>query len=248
MLFYRLGLGVLLALSAGLGMAAPPDVPAALKVKPGQLVRVSVKADPDKLGTAKTFTDSEAFWGELVGPKGTRQFVFQAPAIEYDAAGKPIPPARTQYVVSWWTAGDLEGVSTTITVDYIPAPAPVPVPPAPTPTPPVPPTPAPVVAGKRFIVIVEETGDAVPARGVMLANAALAARIKDKGHLWRCVDKDNKTASGNAPADLAPYIDRAKATKVPRLFIVAETGDVVFEGDPPADPAKFLDVLTKAGG
>ncbi len=37
-----------------LGISAPPDVPQALKVKPGQVVAVTVKTDK-KIGVAKNF-------------------------------------------------------------------------------------------------------------------------------------------------------------------------------------------------
>lgn len=91
----------LVAAATQLSMGAPPEVPSVIKAKPGQLVRITVKAAPDKLGSARNFKDEDAFWGELVGPKGTRQFVFQAPALEYDAAGKAIPPKRAEYGLTW---------------------------------------------------------------------------------------------------------------------------------------------------
>src|SRR4051812_10554488 len=94
-------------LVAAAATAAPPGGPAALKAKPGQLIRVVVKADEGKLGVARNFKDEDAFWGELVGPKGQRQFVFQAPA----------DGGRNQFVVTFWTAGELDGATTTIEIE-----------------------------------------------------------------------------------------------------------------------------------
>jgi hypothetical protein len=119
-----LSVTVLASLVASAALAAPPDVPDKLVAEPGQLVRIVVKADD--VGVLKNFTDSEAFWGELVGPKGERHYVFQAPAKN----------PRHQYVVGWWRKGETEGTSTTITVGAVP-PGPTP------PDPPTPPTPKP---------------------------------------------------------------------------------------------------------
>jgi hypothetical protein len=93
-------------------LGAPPDVPAEVKTKPGKLVRIVVKTDAE-IGIARNFKDEEAFFGELVSPKGTRVFIFQAP----DEATK------SAYVISWWTKGETEGVMTTIDTGAPPTPS-----------------------------------------------------------------------------------------------------------------------------
>lgn len=110
--------GVLL-LAGGLATAAPPEVPEKLSVEPGQLVRITVKSDAQPV-VIRNFKDDEAFWAELVSPKGSRQFVFQAP-----------PKSKRQtYVIAWATKGELDGVATTITVggEVVPDPKPKPDP------------------------------------------------------------------------------------------------------------------------
>lgn len=121
-------------LAGGLATAAPPEVPEKLAVEPGQLVRITVKGDAQPV-VIRNFKDDEAFWAELVSPKGSRQFVFQAPPAKNGKVG------RTTYVIAWATKGELEGVATTITVggEVVP-----PVPPGPDPKPkPDPDTPLP---------------------------------------------------------------------------------------------------------
>lgn len=171
----RVLLPVLFVLAAaGLAAAAPPDVPEKLKVKPGQLVRVTVKGDA-VLGSLKNFTDEEAFWGELVSPKGSRQFVFQAPAAQYDKAGKPLPQ-RSTFVIGWWTKGEVTGSSTTITVEGATA-APGPVEPEPKEPDPKEPIPA-----KYYFMVVRPDGPASPAFTAYMADPAWTA-LRGKGHL-----------------------------------------------------------------
>lgn len=119
--------------------------------------------------------------------------------------------------------------------------------PAPDPKPKPEPKPEPIVEGKRWVLIVEETADAHRSRGKLLTDPELFARIKDKGHVWRITDDDVKDASGNVPADLKPYIDRA-AGRLPRLFVVAPDGQVLVDEPCPADAAGVLKLLVGAGG
>ena len=173
---WRLAFALLLVPSWAL--AAPPDVPGELKVKPGQLVRVRVKTEAE-VGTARNFTDTEAFWGELVSPKGERHFVFQAPA-----EGK-----RTVYVVAWWTKGETEGATTTIVVDAAP-----PAPP-PQPKPDDPPAPKPVEPVTSFrVILVYESGKTLTQAqyGVLWGESvetALTEATRGVG-AWRRYDQD----------------------------------------------------------
>lgn len=103
---------VLLAVAAAASLAAPPEAPAVIKAKPGQLVRIPIKSDAE-VCYLKNFGDSDAFFGELVSPKGYRHFVFQPPSLEPDGSYK----GKAQYVLGFWTKGEGEGVATTIEVD-----------------------------------------------------------------------------------------------------------------------------------
>lgn len=90
--------------------AAPPEVPKSLRAKPGQMVRIVVKADAE-LGYATNFEEGDAFFEELgVKAKGERRFVFQA--ADDDAANK----SDRVFVVTFWTGGERVGRAVTITV------------------------------------------------------------------------------------------------------------------------------------
>jgi hypothetical protein len=219
--------------SAGLTLAAPPDVPAKLTVQPGQLVRVTVKGDAP-LGTLKNFTDEEAFWGELVSPKGQRQFVFQAPA----------DGRRSTYVVGWWTKGEADGVSTTITVeggkaDPWPGPSPEPKPgPQPDPSP----KPAPV-AGTLFVVVVEEAGDRGknPDAARVLNDLAFWQGLKSRDVLYRFYDDDA------ADAARLGYLPHATKAGLPALLTLDRGGKVLDARKLPATTAA-IDTLLKGYG
>lgn len=104
--------------------AAPPDVQPAISAKPGQLIRITIKDATEELGSARNFSDDEAFFGELVSPKGTRQFVFQAPTLPEDP--EALAKYKSSYVLTWWKKGETEGAMTTITVSGAPSPIPAP--------------------------------------------------------------------------------------------------------------------------
>ena len=130
----------LLLLFSGAAFAAPPEVPAEVSARPGQLIRVVAKSDAE-IGTLKNFKDDDAFFDELVSKPGQRRFVFQS-----DKPGV--------YVIGFWSKGETEGAACTITVGD-----PGTVPPKPgDPKPPVnPPTPA-----GYFFLIVRPDGPADP--------------------------------------------------------------------------------------
>lgn len=121
--------------------------------------------------------------------------------------------------------------------------------PQPRPDPPKPDPPRPTPAGgPLWVILVEETAEASATRGKLLGDVALAKRIKDKGHHWRVVDQDAKNRDGNPPADLKPWIERAKKAGLPRLFLVTEKGRIVDEGPAPKTAKELVDLLEKAGG
>lgn len=229
---------LLLALASAVG-ASPPDVPAAVKAKPGQLVRVTVKADPDKLGHAKNFTDAEAFWGELAGPKGTRQFVFQA----------PLDGKRSSFVVGWWTDGELEGSTTTIEVDTGTAPIPPPKPVDPkTVDPPVPP----VVSSFRVIFVYESSVTFTqPQKNVIMGKVVedyLTRNTTGEGVWagWGRFDKDVETLNG------APVMSKLWADVKPKLTVfpcmVVEVNGHADILNLPTNPADAIATLTKYSG
>lgn len=137
--------------------------------------------------------------------------------------------------------------STSIFVgDLAPAP---PVPPGPGPGP-TPDPPSPVTPGKRYVIVIEETGDAVLNRAAYFQDKALAARFKEKGHTWRVVDQNVVGVDGQAPADVKKFLDLAKGKQLPQVFITNEHGNagLLIQANLPATPAELLAFLTKWGG
>lgn len=231
-----------------LALGAPPDVPPHLKVRPGQIVRVVVKTDKE-IGSVKNFAETDAFWGELVSPaKGARHFMFQAPALEYDAKGKVIPPKRTEFVIGWWEKGDLSGSATTITLDLTgvaPVP-PGPVPPSPDPTPP-----APDPVSTFEVLLVYESGATHPP-GV---KAVLEGRVVEDWLTANCTG--GKAGWGRRDKDFPPDQDRTalkamwaaaqpRVTSVP-CVAVAVNGKIRIDALK-STPAEQVAELTKLRG
>ena len=60
---------------------------------------------------------------------------------------------------------------------------------------------------------------------------------------YRIEDQDAEGPHGEVPADLKPYIERAKAAGVPRVFIIATDGKIVFEGYLPKTSSAFVALM-----
>lgn len=126
--------------------------------------------------------------------------------------------------------------------------APQPPPPGPSPDPqpqPKPPVPASPVA---FLVVVEETADAVAGRGAFFADPALAQQMKARSLKWRVVDKDVVGADGKPPADVARFLVLAAGKPYPSLFLVDAAGKLIDHRPVPRTPADLLALLTQFGG
>ena len=121
--------------------------------------------------------------------------------------------------------------------DVMPGPGPGPTPPAP------------VTASKLFIVIVEETSDAAATRGAVFADAALSARMRDKGHVWRVVDKDVVGPDRlTPPEDVKRFLALAKGKALPQVYLVDDKGKTRYAGPTPATAVELLALLAQWGG
>ncbi len=121
-------------------------------------------------------------------------------------------------------------------------------PPAPEPGPAPGPTPQPSPLARAWVVVIEETSESAASRGAFWADRDLVAYVKAKGWKVRVADKDARDARGQVPADLAPYIARAKTRTLPHLMVVDPEGNPVAEGTLPASAAELLVALKKIGG
>lgn len=110
------------------------------------------------------------------------------------------------------------------------------------------PIPAPVTDPVAFLVIIEETGEATAGRGALFADPKLAARLKEKKIGWRVADQDVKDSTGKPPADLVPYLGKAKGKPLPQVFFVAANGKTIYQGDLPKDVDGVLELLGRYGG
>lgn len=240
----RLLVVMTLLVSAAFLTAAPPEVPKNLKAQPGQILRINVKGDT-KLGKTYNFTDDEGFFGELVSPAGTRQFMFQAPQALPDEKGKLIYRGKAQYVISWWTVG--EDVGTTTTIEIIgatPTPGPGPTPPGPQPPNP---TPIPVAKGNR-VIFVYETGAELPlwmqqatfgqaVRTYLDAKTTKHAASNQMG--YRRYDPDIKIDNERDPDMKALWLAaRPLVTKIPCVMIAVD-GDVEIVDFPNGEEASL---------
>lgn len=110
------------------------------------------------------------------------------------------------------------------------------------------PEPGPNPPRQAHLVIIEETREATEARGKFFQDRPLAEYVSSKGWQTRIADKDVKSADGNPPRDLKPYLNRASGKKLPYLMVVGDAGKIYFEGALPETPATLLTLLKKIGG
>lgn len=115
--------------------------------------------------------------------------------------------------------------------------------PQPPPKPDDDPAPQPKPADLWGFVIVEETGDAVAGRAALLGDRDLAAFLKAKGLRWRVVDKDVRTAAGETPADVRPWIEDAKGKPLPQVYLVGKDGAKVYGGPCPKTAAELVKLI-----
>lgn len=230
----------LLAIATILG-AAPPDVPVALTVKTGQVVRIVAKGDPAKIGTLANFKDDDALFEELAAkgdPKTPqKRFMFQS-----------MKPGV--YVLGFFTVGETEGIATTITV-VDPAPTPTPAPPKP--VDPQPAADAPIPAAGLHVLIVY---DAAQLSNLTAAQqgALFSKDVRDYLRATCPKGPDGATAEWRMwPADVDASGESVlwqTAFKRPRVslpWIVVSNGTSGFEGPLPGSATDMLALLKKYG-
>lgn len=196
--------GLILTLLATFGQVAPLSV---VVTPPTAKFTVVLKATKPPAGSVVIWTINPREGTENVSRSAT-EWKLLAPANKSfevtRSVGKPDVDQVDEFIS--FTTGD--------------APKPPPIPPGPGPTP----DPDVLTASKLWIVIVEETGEAVAGRGAMLADPTLAAYMRSKGHKFRVVDKDVVGTDGKPPADVLRFLQAAKGNPLPQAFLVDEKG------------------------
>ncbi len=225
-------IALLFALSVS-ALAAPPEVPGALKAEPGQLVRIPVKTAVE-IGYQPTFADDAAFFDELAPRAGERRFIFQA--------SKP-----GTYSVVFWTKGEVDGTVCTITVGGAP------VPPGPDPKPPVPPEPKPPAAenpfgampGLRVLIVYESEKERdLPVDQYLVLRGAKFRDYLDS----KCVADGYRMFDQNVKGDgwFRKAIDRTDRKSLPWIYIGKEAAG--YSGPLPADVDATTALIAKYAG
>jgi hypothetical protein len=106
------------------------------------------------------------------------------------------------------------------------------------------PGPKPVFA-KAWLVVIEETSQAGGSRGAFFRDKDLLNFFLDKSWQFRVADKDVVDATGSPPADLKPWLERAKGKQLPWMFLVSDRGDLLLDEAIPATPQALLEKLKK---
>jgi hypothetical protein len=101
--------------------------------------------------------------------------------------------------------------------------------------------------GKRWLLLIEESSQRHlhPGLADLITSPTLRAYAREQGHQVRFWDKDLARAA-NAPPDALPWFSRAGAD-LPRVFVLTEQGNILYEGPPPA-AADAVPFLKKYGG
>lgn len=103
--------------------------------------------------------------------------------------------------------------------------------------------------GKLRLLVIEETEEAANNRGQYFTDETLAAYLKAKcSHRPRVADQNVKDATGNPPADIAPWLALAKGKKLPQWYVIKPTGEILISGDMPGTPADMLKKLKEIAG
>ncbi len=99
-------------------------------------------------------------------------------------------------------------------------------PPVPEPTPV--PVPVPVVGKMGAFIVIEPSGTIMPNRAELIRAADEWQTANNVGRRWvydNVVDQTNKP-----PADMKPWLDRAKGKSLPYLYCITTDGGILFEG------------------
>lgn len=99
-----------------------------------------------------------------------------------------------------------------------------------------------------IVLVIEDTDAAAATRGAIFADAALAARMADKGHRFRVISKAVVGPDGQPPADVKRFLSAVIGKPIPQVFLVSGDGKTRFQGDLPAKASDLLDLIRRHGG
>jgi hypothetical protein len=234
---------------------APPDE-APRSADPAAFGPRSVSVAAGDKATLKFATTAKVLWAGKVGAGFDATELSDGTNLVVTVTGKDA--GGSGFVIVALTDKSAGVIRVTVTappgpkpnpIPPVPDPGPEPPPPGPPPPDPVPPAPpGPVTPQKLWVVIVEETADAVATRGAFLSDQTLRKFMEAHGHRWRVVDKDVVGTDGKPPEDVQRFLADARARKLPMLYLVNAKGQTVHQEPVPATAAELLTLLKKWGG
>jgi len=92
-------------------------------------------------------------------------------------------------------------------------------------------------------VVVYESQDLTPEQAAILASATLRSYLETSPYWWRIVDQDVTDRTGQPPAPLRPYLDRARAKPLPWLMLADPHDSITYEGQLPASDTALIALL-----
>lgn len=212
--------------ATALAVAAPPELvekgPVAAPLR--EPTFFSVKADPKKkLQLAKTF-DTKVFSVVRLWSDDPAVYDFQV-----------FPKADGTFYVGFFQDGETPLVVEVKAGDGTTPPTP--------PGPPIDPV-DPARKGVSYQIVYVEDSDAAAGsrKGALLTNKALDARMKEKGHSWRIVTKDNTAA------DVQDEIKGSVGKGYPQIFLNDKAGKLKQLQFPAGSADDLIKLLDKYGG
>ena len=118
--------------------------------------------------------------------------------------------------------------------------------PEPQPEPQPEPEPQPIPSGPKTVIWIEESGQRTPQQAAAIIDKNVRAAIDAARWTLRVTDVDVVDESGRPPADLAPYLERARHAGLPWMVIL-EDGREVYTGKAPPDLPSFVILLRRYG-
>jgi hypothetical protein len=119
---------------------------------------------------------------------------------------------------------------------------------SPNPPPPPPPPPPPIVQ-KLTIAIVEDPLTTTLEQRTLFSDPAWRKLATDSNNFKGIIPNDIKEIkTGLPPADLAPFLDRAKLHNLPWIMFTSAKGVILWEGNPPSTKEEMILLIHKFGG
>lgn len=103
----------------------------------------------------------------------------------------------------------------------------------------------PVPPEQLWGIVIHESSQASAEKAIVLSSQRIRDALSGR---WRIADKDVVDQGGRVPADLAPWLDKAKDKSLPYLFLIGPTGVIYHEGPLPLTVDGVLELIDRLKG